>query len=371
MGDHIRPDWSGRLRRIWRAGEAPPAPAFLVSAPTNIAYLTGFEGTAGFLLLTPADATLLLDGRYATAARSARASGDLADVRICEATEGLDRELGRLIKELPSGDVAFEADHVTVSALRAWQRAHPSRTFQATAGWVEGLRRIKDGYELAVLRRACARLSDVARHLPDWVAEGRSERAIARDIETALFRAGFARPAFPTIVASGPNSAHPHARPTDRVLQRGDLVVLDFGGVLDGYCGDLTRMAAVGQVEAAARAMYEAVRAAQEAAIGAVRAGVAASSVDAAARQVLTNHGLGEAFLHATGHGLGLDVHEGPRLGRADADRAESLEAGMVCTIEPGAYVEGLGGVRLEDDVVVTMEGCEVLTEAPRDLVIV
>jgi Xaa-Pro aminopeptidase len=147
--------------------------------------------------------------------------------------------------------------------------------------------------------------------------------------------------------------------------------VLDFGGVLDGYCGDLTRMAAVGQVETAALAMFEAVRRAQEAAIAAVRADVPVSDVDAAARQVLTNHGLGEAFLHATGHGLGLEVHEGPRIGRADADRVERLEAGMVCTIEPGAYVEGLGGVRLEDDVLVTARGCEVLTEVPRDLMVV
>ena len=148
-------------------------------------------------------------------------------------------------------------------------------------------------------------------------------------------------------------------------------MVLDFGGRLDGYCGDLTRMAGIGQVGAEARALFDAVRDAQAAALAAVRAGVLSSGVDAAARQVLETRGLGEAFLHATGHGLGLEVHEAPRLAREDPDRATRLEAGMVCTIEPGAYVDGLGGVRLEDDVLVTTEGCEVLTDAPRDLLVV
>jgi Xaa-Pro aminopeptidase len=204
------------------------------------------------------------------------------------------------------------------------------------------------------------------------VGPGRTERQVAADIDAAMMRAGFSRPAFQTIVASGPNSALPHAHPGDRQIRNGDLVVLDFGGVLDGYCGDLTRMAAVGQVQANAQALVNAVRQAQDAALRTVRPGLLASDVDHAAREVLSNLGFGEAFLHATGHGLGLDLHEAPRIGRAtEPDRAVRLEAGMVCTIEPGAYVEGLGGARLEDDVVVTADGCEVLTDAPRDLVIV
>jgi Xaa-Pro aminopeptidase len=184
-------------------------------------------------------------------------------------------------------------------------------------------------------------------------------------------RAGFERPAFETIVASGPNSAYPHARPTDRRLSAGDLVVLDFGGVLDGYCVDLTRMAGIGQIGSASERLYGSVRDAHAAALGAVRAGVPGSDVDAAARQVLESNGLGAAFVHGTGHGLGLEVHEAPRLARATAVLGEMLEAGMVCTVEPGAYVEGVGGVRLEDDVVVTNGGSELLTDAPRDLLMV
>ena len=371
MSDLLRPDWSGRLDRAWRQGGAGNRAAFIVSTPTNLLYLCGFSGTQGVLLLTPSNYYLLLDGRYEQATREAIAAGLVGPVDVQLVPGRFDQAIAKAVASLSAGgDVAFEADHVTVSTLQGWQAAMPSVTFTPTSGLIEQLRTIKDAGELDTIRRACDRLSDVARQLRSWVREGRTELEVAADIDAALSRSGFSRPAFPTIVASGPNSAHPHARPTDRRLTKGDLVVLDFGGVLDGYCGDLTRMAAVGQVEANAQALVEAVRSAQTAAIAAVRAGVLGSDVDAAARQVLTERGLGDAFVHATGHGLGLDVHEAPRLGR-DAASPVRLEAGMVCTIEPGAYVEGLGGVRLEDDVLVTAEGCEVLTNAPRELLIV
>jgi len=378
MGDIMRPDWPGRLRRAQRGVAERSQAALIVSTPANLTYLCGFTGSTGLLLITPADARLLLDGRYTHAARQSVAAGALGPVTVEGVPARFDTALKSILDREPAGPVEFEADQVTVATLAKWQRAI-NRTFTPTSGIIEAARVVKDAQELAAIRRACATLAGVARHLREWVAEGRSEKQVAADIDAALFGSGFERLAFPTIVASGPNSAHPHARPSDRRLQEGDLVVLDFGGVLDGYCGDLTRMAAVGQVQANARALVDAVRAAQLAAIATVRAGVLASDVDKAARDVLTDHGLGEAFLHATGHGLGLEVHEDPRIGRADADRPVGmpankqvrLEAGMVCTIEPGAYVDGLGGARMEDDVVVTAEGCEVLTDAPRDLVIV
>jgi Xaa-Pro aminopeptidase len=233
------------------------------------------------------------------------------------------------------------------------------------------MRAVKDDFEIDALRRGGSRLAGVARSLRSWVRAGRTEREVAGEIDRALERAGFSGPAFPTIVAGGPNSAYPHARPTDRRLTPGDLVLLDFGGVLDGYCVDLSRMAAVGPPGAEAEALFDAVRSAQEAAISTIRAGVAGSAIDQAARQVLEARGWGAAFLHATGHGLGLEVHEAPRLGRSGPDADEPLRAGMVCTVEPGAYVEGLGGARLEDDALVTTSGCELLTEAPRDLLVV
>lgn len=339
----------------------------VISTPANLTYLCGFTGSQGLLVLSASAAWMLLDGRYEQAFRQSVASGLAGAVRVRGVPGRFDQALAALLAELPAGDVAFEADRVTVSTLQAWQAAAPGRAFAPTSGLVESLRAVKDPSEIATIRRACSLLSDVAGHLGSWVGAGRTERAVAAGIDAALADAGFERPAFPTIVAAGPNSAHPHARPTDRRLEKGDLVVLDFGGVLDGYCGDLTRMAVVGRLGSNAQILLDAVRHAQDAAIQTVRAGVLASDVDAAARQVLTSYGLGEAFLHATGHGLGLDVHEFPRIGRADADRPVRLEAGMVCTIEPGAYVAGLGGARVEDDVLVTADGCEVLTTAPRD----
>jgi Xaa-Pro aminopeptidase len=371
MGDVLRPDWSGRLAKTARHRTLPPGAVLVISTPINIQYLCGFDGSLGLLVLSAEGHSLLLDGRYESATREAQSAGEIGPVRILGIGGRLVDALASLISALPPGDVAFEADRVTVATLSDWQEACHSRTFRATRGLVEDVRAVKEAGELATIRVACSRLSGVARHLGDWVADGRRERAIAADIDAAILRAGFSRPAFPTIVASGPNSAHPHARPTDRALQRGDLVVLDFGGVLDGYCGDLTRMAAVGPVQANARALVDAVRAAQDAALASVRAGVLASDVDKAAREVLSSRGLGEAFLHATGHGLGLELHEAPRIGRKDADRAVPLEAGMVCTIEPGAYLDGFGGARLEDDVVVTADGCDLLTDAPRELLIV
>jgi Xaa-Pro aminopeptidase len=282
-----------------------------------------------------------------------------------------DLTLGEVVRALDATRAGFEAANVTVATLRAWERAAPAVTWNGLDHLVEQLRIVKDAFELGVLRRGAVLISDVARQLGSIVHAGQTERSIAKAIDLAIERAGFSGPAFPTIVASGPNSAKPHAHPTDRTLGRGDLVVLDFGGVLDGYCVDVTRMAAVGPLPDRAQALFLAVKVAQEAAILAVRPAAAASAVDSAARSALDARGFGEAFTHSTGHGLGLDVHEAPRIGRADPEAPETLQAGMVFTIEPGAYVEGVGGVRLEDDVLVTAGGCEVLTTAPRDLLVV
>jgi Xaa-Pro aminopeptidase len=236
---------------------------------------------------------------------------------------------------------------------------------------VERARVRKDDYEIATVREAARRLSTVAQEVTGEVRRGRTERAIAAAIDWRIREAGFERSAFDTIVASGPRAALPHARPTERTITEGDLVVLDFGGVYDSYCVDLTRTVVVGKADSRVREVYDAVHEARDRAIGAVTPGRSRFDIDAAARDVLAAHGLGEAFGHGTGHGLGIEVHEDPRITRRrrdiDADD-EAVAPGMIFTIEPGAYLPGWGGVRIEDDVLVTDGGVEVLTDATTDL---
>jgi Xaa-Pro aminopeptidase len=229
---------------------------------------------------------------------------------------------------------------------------------------------VKDQTEIATLRESAHRIDPVVQAALAAIRPGTPERLVAIAIEAAMREQGYERPAFETIVASGPNGALPHHRAGERLLERGDLVVLDFGGVLDGYCSDLTRTVSVGTITPPARDLYDAVYDAQQAAIAAVRPGIETTAVDAAARRLLESRGLGEAFGHGTGHGLGLDVHEDPRVGKPRADLTPAtLEPGMVITIEPGAYLAGFGGVRIEDDVLVTESGCEVLTRPGRELI--
>jgi Xaa-Pro aminopeptidase len=269
--------------------------------------------------------------------------------------------------------VGVEGDSLTLAAARgleqAAQAAGHGMTLALAPGVIEALRRVKDADELAVLREAGARLSDVARRLlADAVlSPGRSEIEVAAEVDHRLRQAGFSRPAFETIVASGPNSALPHARPTSRRLEEGDPVVLDFGGVFRRYCVDLTRTLCLGRASPTLERMHTAVVEAQRAAMAAVGPDVDPAAVDAAARTTLAAAGLADAFGHGTGHGLGLEVHEAPRIGQSRPGSAQEalLEPGVVCTIEPGVYVVGTGGIRIEDDVAVTATGHERLTDVP------
>jgi Xaa-Pro aminopeptidase len=348
--------------------------ALVVTNPFNIRYLTNHVGSAGTLIVTRDTLHLLIDFRYQEAVASLQGSpAACPTLRVRPVPASYDEALVDALVDLDLAAVGIEAAHLTVARQEWITRTLESRgsaiTPRSTERIVEQRRRIKDAFELSIARDAAARLEAVADQAFGCVRSGVSERDVAAAIEGAMRAAGYDRPAFDTIVASGPQSALPHHRAGARILAPGDLVVLDFGGILDGYCSDLTRMASVGTPSPEARRLYDAVREAQQAAIDAVRPGVTASSVDAAAREILVARGLGEAFGHGTGHGLGLEVHEEPRVGRARSDAQDTkLEPGMVFTIEPGAYVPGFGGVRIEDDVLVTDKGSEVLTSVPRDL---
>jgi Xaa-Pro aminopeptidase len=365
---------AARHDRVRRALEASGLDALIVTTPANIRYLANHVGTAGTLIVTPTDVQLLVDFRYQEAVRSRQASpAACPGLSTVDVPDSYDEALVTATMALPGKVVGIEAGHLTVARqewlIRTWESRGAGVTLRSTERLIERFRAIKDAAEVTVLRHAAHGLTAVARQGVGSVRAGITEREVATVIESALREAGYERPAFDTIVASGPNSALPHYRAGDRSLGPGDLVVLDFGGVLDGYCSDLTRTVSVGEPSPDAIRLHAAVRDAQLAAIEAVRPGATTTEVDAAARQVLVEHGLGEAFGHGTGHGLGLDVHEEPRVSKPRSDVPPvRLEPGMVFTIEPGAYLPGFGGVRIEDDVLVTETGYEVLTSVPRDL---
>jgi len=355
----------------------------LVTTLPNVTWLTGFDGSAAVALIRPQDIVLLTDARYReTATEIAAHAGGLISTVVVDDT--YDETIVRMI----AGDgvpVGFEAGSITVARFNwlstALQNGGSSSQLVPTMTAVEACRIVKDGWELDILREAAQRLSAVALGVIADFRPGVAERDVAQAIEAGLRRAGFSRPAFDTIVASGPRAALPHGRASARAIQPREVVVLDFGGVYGGYCVDLTRAVACGDPGAEARDWYDAVLAAQAAAIAAIRPGRPAADVDRAARAVLDERGLGHLFTHGTGHGLGLEVHEAPRVGRPriEAGRKpmpgtvaipEHLEAGMTLTVEPGVYMPGRGGVRIEDDVLVTASGVEVLTNVPRALII-
>ena len=348
---------------------------FVITHLPNLRYITGFSGTAGAAVLTPDRCTLVVDFRYATTAREILASHPDGLVDLVLADRTYDETLTELLRRPEGSRIGIEGSSMTVSRFERLSTllAGPDRgevsgavTLVATDRVVERRRAVKDAFEIGTLREAARRLSQVARDVRGFLGEGRSEQAVAADIDAAIRAAGFERPAFDTIVASGVNSARPHARPGPRRLEAGDGVVLDFGGIYDGYCVDLTRTLHIGRPAPELLRLAVAVREAHAAAIAAVRPGARPSKIDAAARDVLTRHGLADAFGHGTGHGLGLEVHEDPRISKlSGALPDDPVVPGMVFTIEPGAYVEGLGGVRIEDDVLVTGEGCDVLTDVP------
>ena len=359
---------------VRRAFDEQSLDALVVTALPNILYLTNFGGSAAIVVLTRARLIFITDFRYVTAVNDTRGTpSECPDLDLVVVDGSYDATLGRVLAAMSGARIGFEAASLTVSR-HTWlkntvEEGNEAPRLVATEGVVERARVRKDAYELAVLREAAGRLSSVASALVVDVERGRTEREIALALDARILSEGFEKTAFETIVASGPNGALPHAKPTERKLVEGDLVVLDFGGVYDSYCVDLTRTLCLGRATARAFEVYTAVLEAHDSAIHAVRAGVSRFAIDGAARDRLAAAGMAEAFGHGTGHGLGLEVHEEPRISKLpSALPDEPIVPGMVFTIEPGAYVDGLGGVRIEDDVLVVEGGCEVLTDVPIEL---
>ncbi len=356
-------------RRAIVAGElaSRKLDALLVAFSPNLRYLTGFTGSSGNLLLTPDRAILFTDPRYTMQAASETA----CRVRIAKGV--LVNAIAGAIRRLKLRRIGYEPARMTCDVLESLKSKLPMRaSMEAVAepatGWIEELRTIKSAAEIERIRRSVETNSRAFEQAVAHVKPGMKESDLAAELEYRMRRLGAEKPAFETIVAGGRRSAWPHAQPTASTLQSGDLTIVDMGAMQDGYASDMTRMLFLGAPDAKVKRTYRAVLEAQLAAIDAVRPGVKASAVDAAARDVLKGYGLDEAFVHSTGHGLGLEIHEPPRIGKRGKAK---LRAGMAITIEPGVYLEGFGGIRIEDTVVVTGTGCEVLTPTGKELALI
>jgi Xaa-Pro aminopeptidase len=330
--------------------------------PASWYYLTGFTGEAGALLLAPAGTLLATDGRFTAQARE-----ETSGVRVVKQKGSLMATVGNQLRGRAIRHIGFDSTQLTVAQFRALRRAAGPRVRWVRAdGQADHGRQCKDAVELAQMRKAALLAGEVAQAAIKLLKPGVREIEIAAEIEYQMRSLGASGPAFETIVAFGPRSAHPHARPTEKRLRKNELVVLDLGVILAHYCSDITRTVFVGRAPSRIRAWYRAVQEAQAAAVAAVRPGIRCGDVDAAARGVLARYRLDHYFVHSTGHGLGLEVHEEPRVARGQKN---ILVPGNVITVEPGIYVPGVGGIRIEDDVAVHANGNEVLTRVPRDFI--
>ena len=353
-----------RQERLRALMDTRRVPLLLVTHRVNVRYLTGFSGSAGMLLVGPRHATLWTDPRYTLQARE-QAEG----VEVVEEREGILKAVAKYLQKNRVREFAFEPASLNCAQFEQLRQAAGSQVqLKPAPELIEELRVVKDRAEIACIRRAGSLTVEVLADLLPQLRPGVSERDLAAEIEYRMRKRGAEGPAFETIVASGPRAAYPHACSSSKVLEESELVILDLGAILGGYAADMTRTVFLGEPTRRVRALYSAVRRAQEAAAGSVRDSISAAEVDSTARRTLARHRLARYFTHSTGHGVGLEIHERPRLAKGENTR---LKSGSVVTVEPGIYLEGFGGIRIEDTVLVGPKGPENLTPAPKETWIV
>ena len=355
-----------RLDKIRQLMSQEKIDGFLVTQPENRRYLSGFTGSNGVLIITPEQQVIATDFRYYEQVRQECPDWELVEVGYDFAGKMLELLRGL---ELGARRVGFEAADLSVATLHAWERALLGRLVLVhTEGFVEQLRMQKDAAELASLKQAIALAEEAFEHVLAWLKPGLTERQVAWELESYMRTHGASDVSFELIVASGPNSAKPHARPTDRPVQPGEPITLDFGCVVNGYCSDLTRTICLGQpADDKYLVVWNTVLAAQQAAIQGAKAGLTGQAIDKLARDVIEQTGYGDNFGHALGHGVGLAIHEQPRFSFYYPDE---IPPQTVVTVEPGIYLPDWGGVRLEEMILVQAEGVEVLTHLPQQAVL-
>ena len=347
------------------AAHDPGLDALLLTDTGNLGYVSGFTGSTAQILITPTEALFVTDARYTLRARSECPGFTVIQTPADSGSYG--DALKSVLEARPSiRRLGFEANTVTVSQLDAFQALAPERQWTATADLVETFRLVKDAEEVALIKNAIAVAETAMEQVKSLLKPGTPERDFALELEFAMRRLGASGAAFDTIVASGTNGAHPHHTAGLRPLVAGDFVTVDWGAAVNGYNSDLTRTYAIGAVTEKQRDVYAVVWEAQRRAIAAIQPGKTGKEIDAVARDFITEHGYGDAFGHSLGHSLGRSVHDGP--GFSVRSDKLILAPGMVMTVEPGIYLEGWGGLRLEEDILVTEDGCEILTHLPNAL---
>lgn len=328
----------------------------------NVRWLSGFSGSSGLVLLTPGRSLFVTDSRYAT-----QAEAECAGLAVQILKTGSPEEICTIVAECGARSVGFEADQLTHATYNRYVRLLDGAIqVVATDGLIASLRMKKDAEEIVATREACAVADAAFAHILPYIRPGVSEHTVMLELESYMRRESGAEIAFDTIVASGPRSALPHGKAAQRILEAGDLVTLDYGARLHGYCSDITRTVVLGPASAKQRNVYETVLEAQTKAIEVCRPGLLGRDVDLVARDHIRSAGYGEYFGHGLGHSLGRVVHDGPGF----SPRSETiLDEGMILTVEPGIYIPGWGGVRIEHDILITRDGHEVLTSAPTSLI--
>ena len=348
--------------RLTRFHQSLPAQAAIVTSNLNRYYLSGFLGTAGTLLVTKDKVFYLADGRYFEAVSQKVPFAKAVLVK----SKGWD-ELAALCAELDIGQLAFEDLEMTVASYRALEKAMPGVSLVGLADALPRQRAIKDEQELSLIQKAQSVTDRAYQELLNFIRAGVTEREVAHRLEELMAGFGGQGLAFDTIAVAGTHSSQPHGRPSDYVLADGDFLTLDFGAAYEGYCSDMTRTVAIGHATDEMRLVYGTVLEAQQRAIEMIAAGVSCREVDALARSVMQKQGFEQYFVHSLGHSFGMEIHEQPGLSQASE---QTREAGMVMTVEPGIYLPGRFGVRIEDDVFVTQTGCINLTASPKELLI-
>ncbi|MBU9672761.1 Xaa-Pro peptidase family protein [Planococcus sp. CP5-4] len=333
--------------------------SLLVTNPYNLRFITGFTGTAGLALITPNDAWFITDFRY-----TEQAGEQVTEFKVVQAQKGLIDEVARIAGEAAIERLAFEQDYMTFATYSQYQEKL-SATLEPVSGLIEKLRMVKSQEELEVLKAAAKIADDAFEHICNYIKPGMTELQVSNELEFFMRSQGATSSSFDIIVASGLRSALPHGVASDKKIEQGDLITLDFGALYNGYVSDITRTVAVGEPSDKLKEIYQVVLDSQVLALEKIKPGMTGIEADAIARDYIKSKGYGEAFGHSTGHGIGLEVHEGPGL----SFRSETvLEPGMAVTVEPGIYLPGIGGVRIEDDILITETGNERLTHSSKEL---